>query len=249
MARYSCRICKRKFSSSSGFTQHANAVHHGRRTLSISQRSQHIEEFQHDPYLWSLPITLSRTSQRSQKVQIVNQNLWSTPITVVEMSEEGELAVEQNLWNMLITVVEMSEEGELAKGTEPNYNLQGPAMEIDPSAEIIGEDSEESSEESLIDLEEAPLDPKDLQGATLEDALETIEGKNKPECIAKWPNNVYCNFMELVIKSNISNTKLFQKSIPSFSTSYLRILKLHALCYRMKDQWRGFRKPDVIRVS
>src|SRR6266487_1819995 len=116
MARYSCRICGRKFSSSSGFTQHANAVHRGRRTLSVPQRSQHIEEFQHDPYLWSLPITLSRTSQRSQKVQIVNQNLWSTPITVAEMSEEGELAVEQNLWSMPTTVAEMSEEGELAKG-------------------------------------------------------------------------------------------------------------------------------------
>src|SRR6266487_5967582 len=107
---------------------------------------------------------------------------------------------------MPITVVEMSEEGELAKGTKPNYNLQGPAMEIDPSAEIISEDSEKSSEESLIDLEKAPLDPEDLQGTTLEDALETIEGKNKPECIAEWPNDIYCDFMELVIEGNISNT-------------------------------------------
>ena len=57
---------------------------------------------------------LSQTSQRSQKVQIVNQNLQSMLIAVVEMSEEDELVVEQNLWNMPITVAEMSKKGELA---------------------------------------------------------------------------------------------------------------------------------------
>ena len=98
-------------------------------------------------------------------------------ITVGEMSEEGELAVEQNLWSMLITVAEMSEEGELAKETESNYNPQGPAMEIDLSTEIISENSEKSSE--------VLLNPEDLQGAILENSLETIEGKNKSECIVE----------------------------------------------------------------
>ena len=36
--------------------------------------------------------------------------------------------------------------------------------------------------------------------------METIEGKNKPECIAEWPNDAYRDFMELVIEGNISNT-------------------------------------------
>ena len=32
--KYHCQICKREFLSLSGATQHANAVHQGRRTLS-----------------------------------------------------------------------------------------------------------------------------------------------------------------------------------------------------------------------
>ena len=45
MAKYRCRICKKYFSTPSGLTQHANAVHRGKRTVSqptghTLQRSQ-----------------------------------------------------------------------------------------------------------------------------------------------------------------------------------------------------------------
>ena len=67
MAKYRCRICKKYFSTPSGLTQHANAVHRGRRTVSQptgytlqrSQPSQPIQRSEHDADLWSMPITRS----------------------------------------------------------------------------------------------------------------------------------------------------------------------------------------------
>jgi len=67
MTKYRCRICKKYFSTSSELTQHANAVHRGRRTVSQptghilqrSQPSQPIQRSEHDADLWSMPITRS----------------------------------------------------------------------------------------------------------------------------------------------------------------------------------------------
>jgi hypothetical protein len=81
----------------------------------------------------------------------------------------------------------------------------------------IEEDSEESSEESLLqDVEDIDFDLEDLQGAIFEDTLETIEGKNKPAYLAEWPNEAYRDFMELVIEGNISN-KIGDKIIKFFN--------------------------------
>ena len=39
----------------------------------------------------------------------------------------------------------------------------------------------------------------------LDDALDAIEGKYIPERVAKWPNDAYREFMELIVEGNISN--------------------------------------------
>src|SRR5271155_1609990 len=50
----------------------------------------------------------------------------------------------------------------------------------------------------------------------LDDALDAIKGKYIPERVAKWPNNAYHEFMELVVKGNISN-KIGDKIIKFFN--------------------------------
>ena len=83
--------------------------------------------------------------------------------------------------------------------------------------EITMDDFEESSEESLLeDTKDIDFDSEDLQGATLDDALQNIEEKNKPEHLAQWPNEAYRDFMELVIDGNISN-KIGDKMIKFFN--------------------------------
>src|SRR3989337_1826289 len=92
------------------------------------------------------------------------------------------------------------------------------AEESEKSNEENDEIDEELETElrSLINLEKIVLDPEDLQGGSLDDALDTIEGKNKPEHIAKWPSDAYCEFMELVVEGNISN-KIGDKIIKFFN--------------------------------
>ena len=56
MVKHHCGICKRNFSSAGGLRQHANAVHHGRTSLSqtnesIPQRSQQMVILEHDANL------------------------------------------------------------------------------------------------------------------------------------------------------------------------------------------------------
>jgi hypothetical protein len=50
----------------------------------------------------------------------------------------------------------------------------------------------------------------------LDDALDSIEGKNRPEHVAKWPNEAYREFMELIVDGNISN-KIGDKIIKLFN--------------------------------
>jgi len=57
MDKFHCRICKKDFSTASGLTRHANAMHHGKTSLSQGSRSQQqIQSPEHDSDLWSMPI-------------------------------------------------------------------------------------------------------------------------------------------------------------------------------------------------
>lgn len=67
-----------------------------------------------------------------------------------------------------------------------------------------------------LNLEDIEFDAEDLRGASLDDALDTIEGKIKSDRIAKWPNDAYRDFMELIIEGNISN-KIGDKIISFFN--------------------------------
>jgi len=263
MARYNCRICKRKFSSPNGFTQHANAVHRGIKTLSIQQRSQQFQQFQtieHNSNLWSMPIVASRTiehtqqrSQQFQQFQTIehDSNLWSMPITVIiekppflTTSPEISALESKETW-LDMESAQTSKAGEPLDEDKLQYNLRSRTMEIEPPAAIIDEDSEQSSEESLIGIQDITLDPEDLQGATLENALETLEGANKPERLAEWPSDAYRDFMELVVEGNISN-KIRDRIIKFFNKhSNLEELPLPKSTKSGKDYLNQIQSPSV----
>jgi hypothetical protein len=95
--------------------------------------------------------------------------------------------------------------------SEPHYNLRSRAIETEENIEEL-----ETELQLPVTLKEIDIDPEDLQGATLDDALDTIEGKNKPDHIAEWPNDAYRDFMELIIEGNISN-KIGDKIINFFN--------------------------------
>src|ERR1043165_4511762 len=114
----------------------------------------------------------------------------------------------------------ISEDNNINKN-EPRYDLRRRKqnVEIEDNIEENDEDSEENIEELETEsqlLEESDFDPEDLQGASLDNALETIEEKNKPECITKWPNDAYRDFMKLIVDGNISN-KIEDKIIKLFN--------------------------------
>jgi hypothetical protein len=69
MTIYHCQICKKGSTSLSGLTQHVNAVHGGRRTLSqglFENESEIIQESRrpvHNEALWNTSIFLRPSSQ------------------------------------------------------------------------------------------------------------------------------------------------------------------------------------------
>jgi hypothetical protein len=175
MAKYRCKICKKYFSTPSGLTQHVNAVHRGR---TVSQPTGHI---------------LQR-SQQSRPIQRPEHdaNLWSMPIT------RSSLPITERNETMTLS---LNVEEEMTLPLDVEYVEE----ELTLPMEVAEEVSEESSEESLLVDTDISFDSEDLQGATLDDALETIDGKIEPERLAQWPNEAYRDFMGLVIEGNISN--------------------------------------------
>ena len=157
--------------------------------MQISQQAQPIQKPEHNANLWSMPITRS-----SLPITLVKRN----ETMILPLNVEEEMTLPMTIEEEEITLPMMIEE------------------EMTLSAEVEEEVSEESSEESLLVDTDTSFDSEDLQGATLDDALETIEGKIEPECLAQWPNDAYCNFMELVIEDNISN-KIGDKIIKFFN--------------------------------
>ena len=96
---------------------------------------------------------------------------------------------------------------------QPRYNLRSQAPFIETEENDEESETEENDEESetesqqLMNLEESPnFDIKDLQGASLDNALDTIEKKNRSEHVTQWPNDAYCNFMKIIVENNISNS-------------------------------------------
>jgi hypothetical protein len=215
MVRHRCGICKRYFSTPGGLRQHANALHHGRTSLSqtherIQQRPQQLARPEHDASLWGRPITrtLPPETIMTSSSSTSTENLPSQ----VD-SDNMEDVVFEEVLDDSTSVPEPSQEvqGEL------RYNLRSQAHQAQNIE--IEENAAEDSETELhlpMNLDEPDFDVTDIQGASLDDALDTIEGKNKPERVAEWPNDAYREFMELVIKGNISN-KIGDKIIKFFN--------------------------------
>ncbi|PKY55984.1 hypothetical protein RhiirA4_475896, partial [Rhizophagus irregularis] len=96
------------------------------------------------------------------------------------------------LWNTPITMPDIFTSHE--KSTSQDDNIEKRAEEI------FEENFEELGTEIPVNLDNIDLDPEDLQGASLDDALDAIEGKNLPERVAKWPNDAYRDFMRLIVE-------------------------------------------------
>ena len=121
--------------------------------------------------------------------------------------------------------IEDIEDNEMEIDDEPRYNLRSQVKRAESDEESMNEASDEESDEEPEEPEtgsQLPIiidddfDLEDLQGASLDDALDTIEGKYRPERVAEWPNDAYREFMELVIEGNISN-KIGDKIIKFFN--------------------------------
>ena len=189
MGKVHCKICKRVFSSAGELTRHANAIHHGRTSLSqTSESQQSIQSPEHDSSLWDTPIT---------------RRLESTSSSFAESSTSH------------VNTEDVVDE---TRESESRYFLRSQAES--ESEENIDESIDKNIEEMEMDLqinfEDRDFDSEDLQGASFDDALNGIEGKNRPERIAMWPNNAYRDFMELIIEGNISN-KIGDKIIKFFN--------------------------------
>jgi hypothetical protein len=215
MVRNRCGICKREFSSTSGLTQHANAVHQGRTTLSQEAAPRYGQTRstysvprppEHDEILWNTPITIT---------PITNTN--SPTLTVPQVDDVDDVDD--------IEDIEDIKDNEMEIDDEPRYNLRSQVKRTECDEESMNEASDEESDEEPEEPEtgsQLPIiidddfDLEDLQGASLDDALDTIEGKYRPERVAEWPNDAYREFMELVIEGNISN-KIGDKIIKFFN--------------------------------
>jgi len=105
------------------------------------------------------------------------------------------------------------------------------------------ESIEDINEELQTNLKDTDSDSEDLQGASLDDALDSIEGKNRPEHVAKWPNEAYREFIELIIDGNISN-KIGDKIIKLFNKhSNLENSPLPTLTKSGKDYLNQINSP------
>jgi hypothetical protein len=194
---FSCRICHKKFLTRGGLTQHTNAKHRGKTSLSHNepvrqrplQSPREVTRPEHDAILWNTPIVMP--------IPITSQEKSASQDDIVEMEDivfnENPTQEDEKLVDVAVNLESKS-----------RYNLRRRVRPTD----IIEEkaDEEESEIEIPINLEDIDLDPEDLQGATLNDALDAVEGKNLPENIANWPNDAYREFMELIVEGNISNS-------------------------------------------
>ncbi|GBC34610.2 hypothetical protein GLOIN_2v1836976 [Rhizophagus irregularis DAOM 181602=DAOM 197198] len=111
------------------------------------------------------------------------------------------------LWSTLVNIADELED-------EPHYYLRK-RLQLEERVEANFEESEAESE--LVNFEDTEfIDPEDLQGASLDDAIDVVDGKPTPERVVKWPNDAYRDFLELIVEGNISN-KIGDKIIKFFN--------------------------------
>ena len=230
MVSYQCQICRKYFTTHGGLIQHASAKHHGHHRRIALQ-------------------TNNPAQQRSQSlIPEYDEVLWNTPITMTGPSASRASASQTSFSQMGENLVHIAEDSERTE-SEPHYHLRKRIR----SSENINETFNESEIEMQvpedtddIDPEDTDdIDPEDLQGASLDDALDTIEGKNVPKRIAEWPNVAYRDFLELIVEGNISN-KMGDKIINFFNKhSNLEKSPLPSSTKKGKDYLNQINSPLV----
>ena len=218
MDKFRCRICNREFLSLSGLTRHANAIHHGRTSLSqtsqLPQSQQSITSPEHDSDLWNTPVTRPSESFTEDSSSFLAESSASHTDSPNIIDEPPE--------------------------TEPRYYLRS---QVELESEENTEDEEmETDLQTDLDYD---FDSEDLQGASFDDALNIIEGRNRSEYMAKWPNDTYREFMELIIEGNISN-KIGDKIIKFFNRhSNLQNSPLPSSTKNGKDYLNQIKSPSL----
>ncbi|CAG8679312.1 24484_t:CDS:2, partial [Dentiscutata erythropus] len=123
----------------------------------------------------------------------------------------------------------------------PVVKIQRPSISTEIHTSNMGE-MDDMKERAYYDISS---DLKDIRGATIDDALDSIEGKNNPQILVGWPNDAYHNFMELVIEGNISN-KIGDKIIKFFNKhSNLEESPLPRSTKSGKDYLSQIRLPSI----
>ena len=199
MAKYRCKICKKDFSTPYGLTQHRNAKHRGSTTFRTSKIA---------------------SNQRTQRPQVItapehDTNLWNTPIIAPAAASSSQGTRQQTV---LEPESQVSDEMDniVFEETQLRNQLHSKANEKSDEESSSENEQSDKEEQSSFNLENIEFDLDDLSGASLDDALDTIEGKYEPENVAEWPNDTYRDFMKLVIEGNISN-KIGDKIIKFFN--------------------------------
>ncbi|POG78347.1 hypothetical protein GLOIN_2v1836976 [Rhizophagus irregularis DAOM 181602=DAOM 197198] len=235
MVRYQCQICKREFSTYCGLKQHANAKHHGKmrspqlNESPVQQRSllQPLREMirsEHDAELWSTSIIMPNPTTSQEKLTSQDDD---DEIKQFEPSSQDE---------DLVNIADELED-------EPRYHLRK-RLQSEERVEANFEESEAESE--LVNFEDTEfIDPEDLQGASLDDAIDVVDGKPTPERKVKWPNDAYRDFLELIVEGNISN-KIGDKIIKFFNKhSNLDKSPLPSLTKNGKDYLNQINSPLI----
>ena len=202
------------------FSSHGGLTQHANAKhqgrMSLFQQNENV---QHDERLWSTPITMTSSASSSQE-------------KFASQDEMEDIAFDDTIQDL----------EEVVTGEKPSYNLRKRAR-LENIEERVIENVEESEIESPVNLED--IDPEDLQGASLDDALDAIEGKNAPERVAKWPNDAYRDFMELIVDGNISN-KTGDKIIKFFNKySNLEKSPLPSSTKTGKDYLNQINSPSI----
>src|SRR6185369_455489 len=157
MTKYHCRICKRVFLSSFGLTQHANAIHHGRKTLSKHTLQRLQQSRQIPEYASERPLFLTST------ISALNFEMPNQTDNIKDIKLEETLEDIDRLF--------------LIAENEPHYDLRSQTTESTILTQIE-EDSEESSDKSLLQkAEHIDINLKDLQGARLKTLWRLLKEK------------------------------------------------------------------------
>jgi hypothetical protein len=162
---------------------------------SLLQPLREMIRSEHDAELWSTSIIMPNPTTSQEKLTSQDDD--------DEMKQFEPSSQDEDLVNIADELED-----------EPRYHLRK-RLRSEERVEANFEESEAESE--LVNFEDTEfIDPEDLQDASLDDAIDVVDGKPTPERVVKWPNDAYRDFLELIVEGNISN-KIGDKIIKFFN--------------------------------